>query len=68
MKFGVWEIVLIILLVLILFGGSKLAGVGKSLGKSIKEFKAEVKDDNQVVAEVVEEPCRPETVPEKDTV
>ena len=42
MRFGTWEIILIIVLVLIVFGGSKLAGVGKSLGKSIKEFKEEV--------------------------
>ena len=32
-------------LALVLFGGSKLAGVGKALGKSIKDFKNEVKDD-----------------------
>ncbi len=42
MRFGTWEIILIIVLVLIVFGGSKLAGVGKSLGKSIKDFKEEV--------------------------
>lgn len=56
MRFGAWEIVLIIVLVLIVFGGSKLAGVGKSLGRGIKEFKEEVsdtdsKDKNQVNAE-----------------
>ena len=42
MRFGAWETILIIVLVLIVFGGSKLAGVGKSLGRSIKEFKEEV--------------------------
>lgn len=30
------------MIVLVLFGGSKLAGVGKSLGKSIREFKEEM--------------------------
>lgn len=44
MRFGVWEILLIIVLVLIIFGGSKLAGVGKSLGRGIKEFKEEIGD------------------------
>ena len=29
MRLGIWEILLIIVLVLILFGGKKLAGVGK---------------------------------------
>ena len=44
-KFGGWEIILIIVLALVLFGAGKLSGVGKALGKSIKDFKNEVKDD-----------------------
>ncbi len=43
MRLGIWEILLIIILALVLFGGNKLAGVGKALGKSIREFKDEVK-------------------------
>ncbi len=46
MRLGTTEIVLIIVLALVLFGGGKLAGVGKALGKSIKDFKAEVKEDD----------------------
>ncbi len=45
MRLGVWEIVLILVLALVLFGGGKLAGVGKALGKSIKDFKNEMKND-----------------------
>ena len=45
MRLGTTEIILIIVLVLVLFGGGKLAGVGKALGKSIKDFKNEVKED-----------------------
>ena len=45
MRLGVWEIALIMVLVLVLFGGGKLAGVGKALGKSIREFKSEMKQD-----------------------
>ena len=45
MRLGTTEIILIIVLALVLFGGGKLAGVGKALGKSIKDFKAEVKED-----------------------
>ncbi len=47
MRLGTTEIVLIIVLALVLFGGGKLAGVGKALGKSIKDFKHEVKEDGQ---------------------
>ena len=39
MRIGVTEILLILLLVLVIFGGGKLAGVGKALGQSIREFK-----------------------------
>ncbi len=46
MKFGTTEIFLLLALALVLFGGGKLAGVGQALGKSIKDFKNEVKDDN----------------------
>ncbi len=45
MRLGTTEIVLIVILALVLFGGGKLAGVGKALGKSIKDFKNEVKED-----------------------
>ncbi len=45
MHIGVTEILLILVLVLVIFGGGKLAGVGKALGQSIREFKKEVKTD-----------------------
>lgn len=45
MRLGPWEIALILILALVLFGGGKLAGVGKALGKSIKDFKKEMQDD-----------------------
>ena len=47
MHLGTTEIILIVVLALVLFGGSKLAGVGKALGKSIKDFKNEVKDEDK---------------------
>ena len=33
------------MLALVLFGGGKIAGLGGALGKSIKDFKSAVKDD-----------------------
>ena len=47
MRIGVTEILLILALALVLFGGGKLAGVGKALGQSIREFKKEVKSDGK---------------------
>lgn len=51
MRLGALEIVLILVVVLVLFGGNKLAGVGKALGKSIRDFKAEVSADDTKAAE-----------------
>ena len=44
MRLGPLEIILILVLALVLFGGKKLAGVGKALGQSIREFKKEIGD------------------------
>lgn len=45
MRIGITEIILILVLALVLFGGKKLSGVGKALGQSIREFKDEVAPD-----------------------
>lgn len=47
MRIGVTEILLILVLALVLFGGSKLSGVGKALGQSIREFKKEVSPEDK---------------------
>jgi sec-independent protein translocase protein TatA len=44
MGLGTTEILLICLLALILFGGGKLADIGKGLGEGIKNFKKGVKE------------------------
>ena len=39
MKLGPWEIALILVIILIVFGVGKLPQVGNALGKSIRNFK-----------------------------
>lgn len=54
MMFGLspGELIVILLVVLLLFGSTKLSGLGKSMGKSVREFKEEVrKDDDTSAAE-----------------
>ncbi len=51
MRLGTTEIILIIVLALVIFGGSRLSGVGKALGQSIREFKSEVKDSDDKKAD-----------------
>lgn len=44
---GGWEIALIVLVVLIIFGGKKIPELMKGLGKGMKEFKKATKDDSE---------------------
>ena len=48
MKIGATEIILLLLLALIIFGGRKLSGIGKAVGTSIRDFKREIKADDKV--------------------
>ncbi len=43
---GPWDIAILGGVLILLFGGSKLAGFGKSLGEGIKEFKKATNDDD----------------------
>lgn len=41
---GMWEILLIFLVVLLLFGAKRLPEIGGSLGKGIREFKGSLRE------------------------
>ena len=41
---GTWEIVAIVLVILLLFGGKKIPELMRGLGKGVKEFKSGMKD------------------------
>ncbi|MCJ7605739.1 MAG: twin-arginine translocase TatA/TatE family subunit [Dehalococcoidales bacterium] len=38
-KFGIWEIALILVIILIVFGVGKLPQVGNAIGKGLRSFK-----------------------------
>ena len=44
---GMPEMIIILVILLILFGGSKLPGLAKGLGQSIKEFKKSSQEDDK---------------------
>ncbi len=44
---GPWQIILIMAIVLLLFGGKKIPELMKGLGKGMKEFKDAQKGDDQ---------------------
>lgn len=43
---GPWQVVLIILVIVLLFGGRKIPELMKGLGQGIKEFKKATKDED----------------------
>jgi sec-independent protein translocase protein TatA len=55
---GGWEWVILGLIALLLFGGSRLAGIGKNAGKAIREFKEETAS---LRSSVSDEPVPPVT-------
>ncbi len=55
MSIGIWQIVLILVIVLILFGAGKLPRVMGDIAKGVKSFKSGLKDDAAEVAEAAKE-------------
>ena len=49
---GFWEIVLIVLVVILLFGGKKIPELMPGLGKGVKSFKEGMKDVEDDVKEI----------------
>ena len=64
MPFAWWELVLILLVLLLVFGAKRLPEMGRSLGKGMREFKDSVSgkddDDDRFTTELP--PARDETV------
>ncbi|MGC8738192.1 MAG: Sec-independent protein translocase subunit TatA/TatB [Candidatus Hydrogenedens sp.] len=52
---GMGELFIILIIVLVLFGGNKIAGLGRSLGTAIAEFKDAVKGGEEEKKESLEE-------------
>jgi sec-independent protein translocase protein TatA len=45
MNFGIWELVLILAIVALLFGTKKIGSIGADLGKAIKGFRGAMRDE-----------------------
>ncbi|MBO6074013.1 MAG: twin-arginine translocase TatA/TatE family subunit [Paludibacteraceae bacterium] len=52
---GTWEIILIVLVILLIFGGKKIPELMKGLGKGVKSFKDGVngKEDDEPKEELI---------------
>lgn len=47
MGFGVTELIIILLIVLVLFGAKRLKNVGTDLGSAVKGFRSSMKDEEK---------------------
>lgn len=52
---GTWEIVAIVLVILLLFGGKKIPELMKGLGKGVKSFKQGMNEVEKEIKELDEE-------------
>ena len=46
MAIGPWQIAVVVLLVVLLFGATRIAGIGKGLGEGIRNFKKALSDED----------------------
>jgi len=44
-QLGVWELLIILVIVLLIFGATRLKDIGKGLGGAVTAFRTEVKQD-----------------------
>ena len=62
---GGWEILLILIIVLVIFGPKRLPEMGRSLGKAIREFKSAGKEIQRDITESIDQADR-EATPYRD--
>jgi sec-independent protein translocase protein TatA len=46
-QFGVWELLIVLVIVLLIFGATRLKDIGKGLGGAVSAFRSEVKQDDE---------------------
>ncbi len=47
MGIGIWQLVIILLIVLLLFGAKRLRNIGSDLGSAVKGFRSAIKDEEK---------------------
>jgi sec-independent protein translocase protein TatA len=52
---SIWQLLIVLVIVALIFGTKKLRGVGSDLGGAVKGFKKALNDDAEKNEEVVEE-------------
>jgi sec-independent protein translocase protein TatA len=65
-SFGWPELLIILAVLIVVFGVSKLADVGGALGRSIREFRRELKEGQEEEEQKEEEPAKVEGKSEEE--
>jgi sec-independent protein translocase protein TatA len=65
-NFSFWEIILLMIAVLLLFGAKRLPEIGASMGKGIREFKKSLTDVNRSLTEPEARESLPAVRPESE--
>jgi len=65
---GFWQVILVLLIVLILFGAGKLPRVMGDIAKGVRSFRAGLKDDDDEKDEAQPKVLKSETPPKAETV
>jgi sec-independent protein translocase protein TatA len=63
---GMWEMLIILFIVLLLFGARRLPEIGGSLGKGIREFKGSLKEVEGEFKEITGSDAANDSVAEKE--
>ncbi len=62
-SFSIWHWLIVLLVIILVFGTSKLKNIGKDLGGAIKGFKEGMKEGSDEVANSASTPEKPKQVP-----
>jgi sec-independent protein translocase protein TatA len=54
-QLGIWELLIVLVIILLIFGASRLIGIGKGLGGAITAFRREVKSEDEEESEATED-------------
>jgi sec-independent protein translocase protein TatA len=65
-NFGVWEWLVILVIVLVIFGASRLKDIGSGLGGAINAFRSEVKQGREEEEEKAEAKEQPKEAPKPE--
>lgn len=68
MGIGIWQLVIILLIVLLLFGAKRLRNIGSDLGSAVKGFKSAVKDEENAGKDKEDDSAKLESSEEGHTI